>query len=165
MKLLHLLFKLLHWNHFKIKTHNGKYRIKRIIRLKGFRTALIEEYITAIEIEVRMCCNSSDCGCMGLPIDPPICSNECYDKLLEQIQNKNSINDLQPFQTIQHKIDALEAIRQQQLKPINEAYYDRKSPHYFDNERFSWAIGIINKQFDEQANEIRNGNANTANDL
>jgi hypothetical protein len=37
-------FRIINWNHFKIKAHNGKPRIKRIIKLKGFRTALIEEY-------------------------------------------------------------------------------------------------------------------------
>lgn len=31
------------------------------------------------EIEVQMCCSGRDCGCMGLPIDPPICSDECYE--------------------------------------------------------------------------------------
>jgi len=40
------------------------------------------------EIEVRICCNSFDCGCMGLPVDPPVCSNECYDKLMEKIHGK-----------------------------------------------------------------------------
>jgi hypothetical protein len=37
-------FRVINWNHFRIKAHNGKPRIKRIIKLKGFRTALIEEY-------------------------------------------------------------------------------------------------------------------------
>jgi hypothetical protein len=37
-------FRIINWNHFKIKAHNGKPRIKRIIKLKGFRTAVIEEY-------------------------------------------------------------------------------------------------------------------------
>jgi hypothetical protein len=38
--------------------------------------------ICGTEIEVRICCNSFDCGCGGLPIDPPVCSSECYDKLM-----------------------------------------------------------------------------------
>lgn len=41
--------------------------------------------ICRTEIEVRICCNSFDCGCGGLPVDPPVCSSECYDKLM----NKN----------------------------------------------------------------------------
>jgi len=33
------------------------------------------------EIELTMCCSGRDCGCMGKPIDPPVCSSECYDEL------------------------------------------------------------------------------------
>lgn len=44
--------------------------------------------ICGTEIEVRICCSSFDCGCMGLPVDPPVCSNECYDKLMEKIHDK-----------------------------------------------------------------------------
>lgn len=34
-----------------------------------------------IEITVTMCCGDSSgmCGCRGLPIEPPFCSNECWD--------------------------------------------------------------------------------------
>jgi hypothetical protein len=42
--ILRWAFKIINWNHFRLKSHNGKPRIKRIIKLKGFRTALIEEY-------------------------------------------------------------------------------------------------------------------------
>lgn len=42
--ILRWVFIIINWNHFRIKAHNGKPRIKRIIKLKGFRTALIEEY-------------------------------------------------------------------------------------------------------------------------
>ena len=31
------------------------------------------------EIEVQMCCSGRDCGCMGQPTEPPVCSSECYD--------------------------------------------------------------------------------------
>lgn len=34
--------------------------------------------ICEAEIEVQMCCSGRDCGCMGQPIDPPICSDKCY---------------------------------------------------------------------------------------
>ena len=30
------------------------------------------------EIEVQMCCNGRDCGCMGKPVEPPVCSDECF---------------------------------------------------------------------------------------
>lgn len=26
-----------------------------------------------------MCCSGRDCGCMGLPSEPPVCSSECLD--------------------------------------------------------------------------------------
>jgi hypothetical protein len=31
--------------------------------------------------EPKMCCSGRDCGCMGMPIDPICCSEECYNKL------------------------------------------------------------------------------------
>ena len=30
--------------------------------------------------EPQMCCSGRECGCMGMPVDPPICSKECYAK-------------------------------------------------------------------------------------
>ena len=39
--------------------------------------------ICETEIEVQMCCSGRECSCMGMPIDPPVCSNECYDKYME----------------------------------------------------------------------------------
>lgn len=44
--------------------------------------------ICQTEIEVQMCCNGFECGCMGMPVDPPVCSNECYDKYM----NNRKIN-------------------------------------------------------------------------
>lgn len=41
--------------------------------------------ICGVEIEVRICCSGHMCGCMGQPIDPPVCSDKCYDKFM----NKN----------------------------------------------------------------------------
>ena len=40
------------------------------------------------EIEIRMCCSSFDCGCMGLPIDPPVCSTKCYDAYMKKIKEE-----------------------------------------------------------------------------
>lgn len=31
--------------------------------------------------EPLMCCSGRDCGCMGMPIHPIVCSKECYDNL------------------------------------------------------------------------------------
>jgi len=30
----------------------------------------------------QYCCNGSMCGCMGQPIEPVVCSEECYNKLI-----------------------------------------------------------------------------------
>lgn len=38
------------------------------------------------EIEVNICCNGYMCGCMGQPVDPPVCSEECYDELMGNMQ-------------------------------------------------------------------------------
>lgn len=43
--------------------------------------------ICSKEIEVQMCCSGFDCGCMGLPVEPPVCSNECYDKFMNKIKD------------------------------------------------------------------------------
>jgi hypothetical protein len=34
--------------------------------------------------EPKMCCSGYMCGCMGQPIDPIICSEECYDKVINK---------------------------------------------------------------------------------
>ena len=34
------------------------------------------------EYEPRFCCSGNDCGCMGQPIYPCVCSNECYTALM-----------------------------------------------------------------------------------
>jgi hypothetical protein len=32
----------------------------------------------------QMCCNAFDCGCQGKPVEPPVCSQECYDFLISE---------------------------------------------------------------------------------
>ena len=36
------------------------------------------------DYEPQMCCSGQDCTCQGLPIEPPICSNECWDILINK---------------------------------------------------------------------------------
>ena len=31
------------------------------------------------DIEIQVCCNGYMCGCMGQPVEPPICSGKCHD--------------------------------------------------------------------------------------
>jgi len=35
------------------------------------------------KIDVQMCCSGRDCGCIGMPVDPPVCSEKCYDTYME----------------------------------------------------------------------------------
>ncbi len=45
--------------------------------------------ICGTEIEVQICCNAFDCGCLGLPTEPPVCSSECYDKYMDKPDQSN----------------------------------------------------------------------------
>lgn len=31
----------------------------------------------------KICCNGVACGCLGLSIEPIVCSDECYNKLMK----------------------------------------------------------------------------------
>jgi len=32
--------------------------------------------ICGVEIEVQICCDGCQCGCMGLPVEPPLCNKD-----------------------------------------------------------------------------------------
>jgi hypothetical protein len=49
----------------------------------------------------------------------------------------------------------IETKRKLALKNANSQYYDKNSPHYRDNERYSWAIDNINKGFDEDISKLK----------
>jgi hypothetical protein len=34
-----------------------------------------------------MCCSGFDCGCRGMPTNPPICSDKCWDALMKRNQS------------------------------------------------------------------------------
>jgi len=38
-----------------------------------------------IGFEYEYCCNGQDCGCMGQPLNPCICSKECNDAISKGI--------------------------------------------------------------------------------
>lgn len=50
--------------------------------------------ICGTEIEIQMCCSGRECGCMGKPVNPPVCSSYCYDKYTKKrkvnLNNKDS---------------------------------------------------------------------------
>ena len=58
------------------------------------------------EVGVNMCCSGRECGCMGMPIDPPFCSEECY-KNYKYKKDKDGENTNIPIDSWNHLIDAL----------------------------------------------------------
>lgn len=44
IEIIKFLFKVINWNHFKMKAHNGKPYYKSIVKVKGFRTAIVDRY-------------------------------------------------------------------------------------------------------------------------
>lgn len=45
------------------------------------------------KIDVEVCCSGYECGCMGQPIEPPVCDNdECYDYLMKNITQANQLS-------------------------------------------------------------------------
>lgn len=34
--------------------------------------------------KIRLCCSGHECGCYGLPVDPPVCSGLCFSFLTRQ---------------------------------------------------------------------------------
>ena len=57
---------------------------------------------------------------------------------------------------IEERINELNQEINQRAEVVNYQYYDRESPHFMDNERYSWAIKKINKVFDEEIEILRN---------
>lgn len=37
------------------------------------------------DYEPEYCCNGNECGCMGLPLEPCYCSQECLDAIMNGI--------------------------------------------------------------------------------
>ena len=73
----------------------------------------------------KMCCSGKDCGCMRLPIEPIVCSQECYDKIMN--------NDDTPSQTAVQIIDSFESLTSnltsQQFSDIQKAMKKYASIH------------------------------------
>lgn len=36
------------------------------------------------DYEPQYCCSGHECGCHGMPTEPPICSDECWDAMLKR---------------------------------------------------------------------------------
>jgi len=48
--------------------------------------------VCGTEIEVRFCCSGHECGCMGQPIDPPVCSEKCWNVFFDPNRQKEEPN-------------------------------------------------------------------------
>ena len=50
------------------------------------------------DFEPKFCCSGlqEQCGCMGLPIDPPICDKECWERYMNK-KNINKDQKQEPF--------------------------------------------------------------------
>lgn len=56
--------------------------------------------ICGTEIEIQMCCNGRECGCMGQPVEPPVCSSKCEDELYNNFDKYFPKNKQNGFSTI-----------------------------------------------------------------
>ena len=45
-----------------------------------------------IDYNPQMCCSGRECGCIGLPTNPPFCNPECYSiyKLKQALEANNA---------------------------------------------------------------------------
>lgn len=41
--------------------------------------------------EPQMCCDGRECGCMGMPVDPVICSPACWEALTAEATRGNAV--------------------------------------------------------------------------
>jgi hypothetical protein len=44
-----------------------------------------ENIMPVKDYDPKMCCSGHECGCMGMPTEPCICSEECWKALMEGI--------------------------------------------------------------------------------
>jgi len=51
--------------------------------------------------------------------------------------------------------DELKARKQKALQDVENSYNDPKSKFYRDNERFRWAVGVINDRYNKPNNPLR----------
>jgi hypothetical protein len=79
--------------------------------------------------EPKMCCSGRDCGCMGMPIDPIVCSEECYDNL--------PFNKSKTISTMSNNINFWEGC----IVKRNKVWAD-----YFNDHR----TGVVVKDFGER---------------
>lgn len=57
---------------------------------------------------------------------------------------------------MEKSVESLELQRKTRLEIVDKDYYNPKSKHYKDNERYRWAVTTINKKIDEEIQLITN---------
>lgn len=57
----------------------------------------------------KYCCTGSQCGCMGLPIEPIVCSKGCYEMLTSSTTNymKYALTQIAQFSDVGSEINAI----------------------------------------------------------
>lgn len=50
--------------------------------IKGEYCEVCGKFVSGFEYQ--MCCDGTECNCMGMPIDPCVCSDECLHNLIKQ---------------------------------------------------------------------------------
>lgn len=76
------------WEQALQKMHRRNQRVVWMFETEGaFQSPLQGEYCIVCGAFVegfkyRLCCNNFDCGCMGRPLEPCICSEKCWDEML-----------------------------------------------------------------------------------
>lgn len=79
----------------------------------------------------QTCCNGFDCGCMGQPIEPPFCSNECYDKYMSASKVAHAADGGRPV-TFGAEDELAAAFRGMSPEQINSVWKEAVPNKVFD---------------------------------
>lgn len=51
------------------------------------------------DIQIVFCCSGVGCGCLGMPISPPVCSSKCEAEYMRRLGEQRAKNKLQKIKT------------------------------------------------------------------
>ena len=74
--------------------------------------------ICGVPIHVQMCCDGRECGCMGQPVEPPLCSSERCWNVFEEIQTLN-----REKRDLEAVVKNINEVRDKQEEIIDELKY------------------------------------------
>ncbi len=102
----------------------------------------------------KMCCSGRDCGCMGMPTEPVICSPGCYGLMKLKVKNGGKI----PAAVGEEKESGDDPIAQYTLicKIIEGGYKGRKIEKYIN----LYLMNYPNGQYAKLLNSLSDGNNN-----